>query len=166
MEICLSLGSNLGNRLNNLRRARRLIGAVPGVKLLASSAVYETEPVGVAREFQRKLFLNAVLVIEYPAPVGLLSKLRSIESAMGRVKNHPRNEPREIDIDVICAETLRVRQRDLVVPHPRWAQRRFVVRPLADVRPRLRVPGRRRTVAQILSSLPDTPKVVLFTRKW
>ena len=166
MEICLSLGSNLGNRLRNLRTARRLIGAIPGVKLLASSAVYETEPIGVAPEFQRKLFLNAVLVIEYPDPAGLSPKLRAIEAAMGRAKNHVLNGPREMDIDVICAGKLKIRRKDLVVPHPRWAGRRFVVGPLADVRPRLRVPSRRRTVAQILCALPKTPKVILFMRRW
>lgn len=166
MEICLSLGGNLGNRLGNLRRARALIGAITGVDVIAFSPVYETEPVGVPPKFPKKLFLNAILLIECASLDKLIAQLQAVEVAMGRAKKRIRNEPRTIDIDIIYAGKRHVKTGDLIVPHPRWAERRFVVRPLADVRPGLTVPGQCRTVAEILSSLREPPKVVLFKRKW
>jgi 2-amino-4-hydroxy-6-hydroxymethyldihydropteridine diphosphokinase len=166
MEICLSLGSNIGDRLRNLRRARRRICAIPGVGVVASSAVYETEPVGVPREFRKRSFLNAVLLIECASSSKLASQLQAVEAIMGRPRSRVRNEPRTIDIDIIYAGRRCVRTRNLIVPHPRWSERRFVVRPLADVRSDLMVVGQRRTVAEILCSLRERPKVVLFKRKW
>jgi 2-amino-4-hydroxy-6-hydroxymethyldihydropteridine diphosphokinase len=166
MEICLSLGSNVGNRLANLRRARELIGGLSGVKPIAFSAIYETEPIGVPAQFRKKFFLNAILLIECANSDTLIVQLQTLEIAMGRGANRVPNEPRPIDIDIVYAGRRCIRTGNLIVPHPRWAERRFVVRPLADVRPDLVVPGERRTVAEILSALPKVPKVVLFRRKW
>ena len=167
IEICLSLGSNLGDRLEHLSEAKRRIAALPGVALLAQSAVYETEPVGVAPQYRHLRFLNAVIVIQSRRqPVELLREFRAFELQMGRAHGAPRNAPRPIDIDIIYAGTLTVAEPELVIPHPRWAERSFVVKPLAELRPKLRIPGTARTVRELLFSLPNAEKMVPFCRAW
>jgi 2-amino-4-hydroxy-6-hydroxymethyldihydropteridine diphosphokinase len=168
MEVGLSLGSNLGDRLVHLARARQAIARLPGVDLLASSPVYETEPVGVRPRFRHLAFLNAVVVVESAlAPQRLLDELHAIEADLGRARaGGDRNAPRPIDIDVLYAGAERIVTPDLTVPHPRWAERRFVVQPLADVRPDRVLPGEARPVRAVLLSLPDEPKVILFKREW
>jgi 2-amino-4-hydroxy-6-hydroxymethyldihydropteridine diphosphokinase len=167
MEFGLSVGSNLGDRLANLQQARTRLASVPGVRLLAQSPVYETEPVGVDPEDQDKAFLNAILILETDLPPrDLAARLLAIEAGMGRRRDAQRNAPRVIDIDLIYAGSLTIRTPDLSVPHPRWASRRFVVQLLADVRPDLMLPGERRTVRQVLQSLPEVPTVALFAADW
>ena len=167
MEVGLSLGSNISSRLGNLSEAKRRILAHEGVKLLASSPVYETEPVGVKPEYEHLSFLNAVLVIDSPRAVqDCLTQLRAIEIDMGRHRSLDRFAPRAIDIDILYAGTERIESGGLVLPHPRWAERLFVVVPLADVRPQLVLPGCDRTVAEVLKDLPRDKSVTLLTRDW
>ncbi|MBA4386539.1 MAG: 2-amino-4-hydroxy-6-hydroxymethyldihydropteridine diphosphokinase [Verrucomicrobia bacterium] len=183
IEVGLSLGSNLGDRLANLRRARSAISKLAGTRIDAVSPVYETEPVGVPSKFKSLAFLNVVLVIHCPLGIDdFHALLRQIEEAIGRVESDTRNTPRVIDIDIIyafgladslphltwiCESAARQGNRyGLNIPHPRWAQRRFVVQPLADVRPDLKITGHRRTVAEVLHSLPAKPAVALFSKVW
>jgi 2-amino-4-hydroxy-6-hydroxymethyldihydropteridine diphosphokinase len=167
MEIGLSLGSNLGDRLRNLAQARDLIHTIGDVDIIASSPVYETDPVDVAPEYAKQSFLNAMLIASSCLDVNsLLDKLLSIENEMGRELTRIRNSPRSVDIDIIFTGDLVIKRDGGGVPHPRWAQRRFVVQPLADLRPDLRIPGANRTVREVLLALPVTPKVVLFTSQW
>lgn len=167
MEIGLSLGSNLGDRLNNLLKARVKILSIPGVELSAASPVYETEPVDVLPEYKQLPFLNAVMIIlTEVAPETLLGGLRSIEVIMGRNPGGRKNSPRPIDIDMIYAGNIVTRCKDLEIPHPRWMRRRFVVQPLCDVRPALMIPGENRAVSEVLLALPEAPKVVLYAAKW
>jgi len=168
MEIGISLGSNMGDRLANLREARERISRLPGVRLTAVSPVYETEPVGVSPAYRHLRFLNAVVVAESEIePARLLSLFRRIEEDMGRKRGADRNEPRPIDIDIIYADSLVERDGgDLNLPHPRWAERRFVVAPLADARPDLVLPGQTMSVKDILLTLPERPAVVLFSSEW
>lgn len=166
-EFGISLGANLGRRLRNLRTARRRLEQIEGLRVRACSPVYETEPLGVPPAHRRRRFLNAVIVAEGPlSPNRLLAELRRIEREMGRPARRPKNAPRTIDLDLLYAGGLRLRSRRLTLPHPRWADRRFVVRPLADVRPDLKLPGRDMTVRQALLPLPKNPKVVLLSRRW
>lgn len=167
IEIGLSLGSNLGDRLENLRAARAALGALPGVEVVAASPVYETEPVDVGPRYRDLPFLNAVLIVRSGlAPRGLAAEVHAVEAAQGRQRGDDRNAPRPIDIDLVYAGELRIQTPELVLPHPRWASRRFVVEPLAAVRPALRLPGEDRTVLEVLSSLPKTPNVVVFAATW
>ncbi len=167
MEIGISLGSNLGDRLACLRTARERIGHLSGVTITACSCVYETEPVDVPAVYGRMSFLNAVVVVETNVDLAsLLEMFRDIEEDMGRRRGPDRNAPRPIDIDIIFAGTSVVKEEGLVVPHPRWAERKFVVAPLADVRPHLVLPGQDRSVKEILSTLPEHPAVVLFSKEW
>ena len=167
MEIGLSLGSNLGDRLENLKQSRKSIFAVPGLSVVASSAVYETDPVDVSPEYAGMPFLNAVLVISTDVDTEtLLDCFISIEKKMGRRRGNDRNSPRPIDIDIIYAGAIPVKTAKTEIPHPRWAQRRFVVQLLCDLRPDLRLPGESRTVREVLLALPPTPKVILFGEQW
>lgn len=154
MEIGFSLGSNLGDRIAHLRTAKRHLLDVPGTRWLAQSRLFETEPVGVQPAYADLKFINAVLIVDTPHTAEYwLSKLHAIEHAMGRQRGADRNAPRAIDVDILFAGTDCIDSGGLVVPHPRWAQRRFVVAPLAEVRPDLILPGAGQTVAAILADL-------------
>jgi 2-amino-4-hydroxy-6-hydroxymethyldihydropteridine diphosphokinase len=167
IEVCLSLGSNLGDRAANLAAARKSISSLPGVTETAASSLYETEPVGMDPSYAEMLFINAALVIEAGADVaGLAAKLRAIEAGMGRQSAPGPNLPRRIDIDVICAGSFAIETPALTVPHPRWQSRRFVVEPLAEIRPRLVIPGADRTVLEILRRMPERPAVRRFAAAW
>lgn len=162
MEIGLSLGGNLGDRLALLREATRRIAALPGLRLLAIAPVYETEPVGVRPEHAHLAYLNTVLIVEAPDALdlqALADALHAIEWDLGRRRTEDRNAPRPIDIDVLYAGAVTRADGILDLPHPRWARRRFVVQPLADIRPALRLPGESRTVAEILAALPSSESV-------
>jgi 2-amino-4-hydroxy-6-hydroxymethyldihydropteridine diphosphokinase len=167
MEAALSLGSNLGNRMENLRRARAGIGKVPGVRLLASSSVYETDPVDVAAEHRDRKFLNAAVLVETElTPEALAGRLQALETALGRRRCADRNAPRVVDIDLLYVGAERRERPELRLPHPRWTERRFVVQPLADVAPDRVLPGETRTVREILAGLPAVPAVRLHSRDW
>lgn len=167
MEIGLSLGSNLGDRLKNLRDARHLITTLPGVASAAQSSVYETEPVGVQPQYREMKFLNAVLIVEGARTAREWAHdLRRVEAELGRERGLDRYAPRTIDVDILYINGLRVDEAGLVIPHPRWAERRFVVQPLADVRPDLVLPGSAASVAQVLAGLPAKEAVTLFAKDW
>jgi 2-amino-4-hydroxy-6-hydroxymethyldihydropteridine diphosphokinase len=155
MEIGLSLGSNLDQRLEHLREATRLVALLPGTHLLAKAPVYETEPVDVKEEFRHLEYLNTVIIIESTLPLDAFSDaIHKIEADMGRVRTEDRNAPRIIDIDILYAGNIERRDGILDLPHPKWAHRRFVIQPLADVRPFLHLPGEPRPVSELLKSLP------------
>lgn len=167
MELAFSLGSNLGDRLPLLSEAKRRLLSVPGTTLLAQSPVYETEPVGVKPEYRHLAFLNAVVVVESVLrPDRWIDEVGRIERDMGRVRTADRYAPRELDVDLLYAGDVRSGEQRLTVPHPRMAQRRFVLQPLADVRPDLVLPGHGRSVRDLLAELPPGEDVRLFARAW
>jgi len=167
IEVCLSLGSNLGDRAANLAAARKNISSLPGVRETAASSLYETEPVGMDPVHAGMLFINAALVIEAGADIaGLAAGLRSVEAEIGRKAAPASNLPRPIDIDVICAGGLVIQTPELTIPHPRWQARRFVVEPLAEIRPRLVIPGADRAVLDILRRMPARPAVRRLADGW
>ncbi len=163
MECGLSLGTNLGDRLGNVAEAAQRLSALEGMTLTARSHLYETEPVDVKAIYREMAYLNAVLVIEWRGDLAALSRaVHGVEAVMGRVRGVDRNAPRPIDIDILYADDVMIDDDDLTLPHPRWSERRFVVQPLADVRPALCIPGQNRTVAEILAGMPATPTVHRF----
>lgn len=167
MELGLSLGSNLGDRLGYLQAARDAVSNLVGVRVAAQSPVYETEPVDVRPEYADLAYLNAVLILETERPVADVHReLARIEADHGRVRRGDRFAPRTMDIDVLYAGDLVSDSGKLTLPHPRWASRRFVVQPLADVRPDLVVAGMTRPVRDCLRQLPDVPRVTLFAMEW
>jgi len=165
MEIGLGLGSNLNQRLENLREATRRVSHLPGTRVVAKAPIYETEPVDVKPEYIPLDYLNTVIIIESSMELSALSDaIHTIEADMGRVRTGDRNAPRTIDIDILYADTIQQTTGTLDLPHPRWTQRRFVVQPLADVRPFLRLPGETRVVSDILKNLPTSPLDVKLFR--
>ena len=167
-ESGFSLGSNLNDRIAHLRAARDALAALPDVRLVAQSAIYETEPVGVRPEYRHLKFLNAVVILEASMdPHAWLREIGRIETALGRVRTADRFAPRTVDIDLLYCGRAHVGDGAAVVPHPRWAERRFVVRPLADVRPDLCLPGLQRTVSGVLEGLKDPAgDLRLFATDW
>ena len=167
METALCLGSNTGDRLRYLQQARDALIAVDGVCMIAQSPVYETDPVGVRDEYASLAFLNAVLILDSSLTTNRLAEtMHTIEDRLGRVRSEDRYAPRTIDIDMLYAADTRSDDPRLLLPHPRWDTRRFVVQPLADVRPDLVVPDQHRTVREILKALPPSPAARLFTSEW
>lgn len=166
MRAGIALGSNLGDRLENLRAARSAVAAIPGVgPQIASSAIYETEPVDCAPGTPG--FLNAVINVEYEGhPIALLDALQEIEASMGRAKKRPRNAPRQIDLDVLYAGNIVLNNEELIIPHPRLHTRRFVLQPLADLDDALLLPGHVKTIRELLATVDDPTAVVKVNQSW
>lgn len=167
MEIGFCLGSNEGDRLRWLCRAKTNLLLDSHVKFVDQSSIYETEPVGVREEHLSKKFLNAVLIVESPYTAAeWLGRIHQIEAALARVRTEDRNAPRTIDIDILFSGDEIVDSDLLQVPHPRWTERRFVAEPLAEVRPDLVLPGSDVSVREVRDQLAGTDDVRLFAQRW
>jgi 2-amino-4-hydroxy-6-hydroxymethyldihydropteridine diphosphokinase len=166
MRTGVALGSNIGDRLENLRAARKTIFDLPNIKPpILSSAVYETEPVGC--EPGAGKFLNAVVEFEYEGdPPRLLEQLIQIEEALGRKRDHPQNVSRTIDIDLLYCGDLQINDERLQLPHPRLQLRTFVLRPLADIRPELVLLGEKKTIRELLAEVEQSGGVVRYADTW
>jgi 2-amino-4-hydroxy-6-hydroxymethyldihydropteridine diphosphokinase len=166
LTVGLGVGSNVGDRLAHFRRAHAAVRAIPGVTGPGrASHLYETEPVGA--EAGAGAFLNAVLEVDYDGtPHSLLGELQAIEAAMGRPSKRPRNASRIIDLDLLYAGNLVLRNDEVVIPHPRLHRRRFVLAPLAEIRPTLRLPGYEQTIAEMLAALDDPAEVIQLDQEW
>jgi 2-amino-4-hydroxy-6-hydroxymethyldihydropteridine diphosphokinase len=157
-RIYLSLGSNLGDRSANLEQA---IEALPGagIKILRRSSTYETEPVDF---LEQPWFLNCVMEGKTNLPPrALLGKLQGIEQQLGSRKLVPRG-PRIIDLDVLFYGSQVIREPGIEIPHPRLAQRRFVLVPLVEIAPQLRHPLMGKTADELLAETPDRSVVRIW----
>lgn len=153
-RVGIALGSNLGDRLENLRRARDLLASVSTEPLL-DAPVYLTEPVNCPPGSPD--FLNTVVEISYDgSPEELLERTQEFQRLLGRTESPVRNAPRVIDIDLLYFGAEIVTTGTLELPHPRITMRQFVLRPLADIRPELVLPGSALTVSQHLDLLEES----------
>ena len=153
----LGLGSNLGDRRAHLVDA---VAALPahGVRVLASSSVYETEPVGLVLD--QRDFFNACLRVESVyRPEELLAACKETERELGRPPGGVRHGPRVIDVDVLLLDQLEYESDKLVLPHPQLVERRFVLVPLLELDPELTLPGSGRALADALAALPPGQEV-------
>jgi 2-amino-4-hydroxy-6-hydroxymethyldihydropteridine diphosphokinase len=166
MRACVAVGSNLGERLANLRNARRDIAALRGVlPPMRSSAIYETEPIGCEKGAAR--FLNAAIEFGYAGEAQeLLCSLVAIEKLLGRPVTHARNVSRTIDLDLLYFGELEIESAELQLPHPRITEREFVLRPLADIRPDLVLPRQTEPVGALLLRLTNAGVVVRIALEW
>ena len=138
----VGLGSNVGDRLANLRSARDRLAreARRGASRVRSSSVYETEPVGSIPD--QRDFLTACVAVEVALdPEPLLDRLKAIERELGRRLGGPRQGPRVIDLDLLLLDGVEHRDPRLTLPHPEIERRRFVLLPLLELEPNLRLPG-------------------------
>jgi 2-amino-4-hydroxy-6-hydroxymethyldihydropteridine diphosphokinase len=166
MRTAVALGSNLGGRLENLHAARDAILQLSNVSPpIVSSPVYETEAIDC--EAGAGKFLNAVVEFEYQSdPEALLDQLIGIEEALGRKRDHPRNISRIIDIDLLYCGDQQIDNGQLQLPHPRIYSRKFVLKPLADIRPHLVLPDEKKTVSELLTTFDESRDVVRFLGGW
>lgn len=134
----LSLGSNLGARLDNLETAIEKIRKDPKIEIVAESQIYETSPVEYRDQPD---FFNLILEIETKhKPIALLDRCLGIESEMGRQRTVDQG-PRNIDIDILLYDKKTIDEPRLQIPHPRLTKRAFVLVPLTDLRPQLSLPS-------------------------
>lgn len=157
-KVYVALGSNVGDRDENLRRAIELLGTA-GVKVRKISSIYETAPVDF---LEQAWFLNSVLETETElSAVALLRAMRAVESAMGSKKAFAKG-PRLIDLDILLYGEQTIDTAELQVPHPRMLERKFVLVPLVEIAPELRHPSWNGTAKEMLALTRDTSEVRKF----
>lgn len=158
----VGLGSNIGDRAGFLGNALELL-SYEHVTVVAVSSLYETAPVGGPPQ---EFFLNACAsILTTHGPAGLLQKLLAVENKLGRVRRK-RWGPRTVDLDLLLYGEVIMRTPLLELPHPRLAERDFVMIPLAEIAPGVFVPGRDKTVAGLLAERPSTTGVSLYRKNW
>ena len=157
--VYLLLGSNLGDREENLSKAIALLKSAGEIKTLSS--VYETSPWGFNHPVP---FLNRVILLWTSLnPTGLLKKIIKIENELGRLRA-PSNgyEARTIDVDILFFGNNTYISKNLIIPHPKMAERKFTLTPLAEIAPDLIHPVLNKKVSQLFASCRDLGKVTLF----
>jgi len=155
MRTGIALGSNIEPRMDHLHEAGKFLDALhEGTEPLRASGIYETAPLDCP--VGSGDFYNTVIEIDSSlAPLDLLKKLQAFEHELGRPDERPRNSPRPIDLDILYMGALQIREDRLVIPHPAISSRRFVLEPLAEIRPELQLPGYPSDTKTLLAALAE-----------
>lgn len=152
----IGLGSNIGDKTGNLKRAIEELGKVSGSEVLAVSSFYKTEPVGGV---EQDWFINAVAKIETGlSPRELLKALLDIERNLGRIRD-TKWGPRIIDLDILLYDDLVIEEEGLAVPHPYLHERGFALAPLAEIAPAYVHPRLKKSISELLSVLKGSKKI-------
>jgi 2-amino-4-hydroxy-6-hydroxymethyldihydropteridine diphosphokinase len=156
-QIYVAMGSNLGDRDAHLAAGLAALRATPGIEVVAVSPLYETDPVGPAPQGP---YLNGAIELATTLiPDALLKRLLEIEISQGRTRGPDRNAPRTLDLDLLLYGNRKLAGPDLEVPHPRLAERPFVLEPLCDLAPDLIHPTLGETVEVLARRVRDTEAV-------
>jgi len=153
----IGLGSNLGRKKANIRRAVKLLSKKKDIKILKVSSLYETEPVGYVKQ---DWFVNTCLKAETNlSPRQLLNTLKDIEKQLKKKKKFIRWGPRTVDLDILLYDNLRLKTKDLVIPHPEMHKRAFILIPLIELEPNLVHPKKRKSILELLANLKRNKEV-------
>lgn len=167
IRVGIALGSNLGDRVANIIRARDLLYQLAAENSASIQApLYGSEPMNCPEGSPD--FLNTVIEIAYTGqPDDLLKQTQKIEASLGRESVYPKNAPRVIDIDILYFGEITYHDAHLSIPHPELTRRRFVMEPLAKIRPELILPGDVNTISEHLHQLDSgEPPLTLVASQW
>ncbi len=156
--VYISVGSNMGRKLENCRQGIAKLTRCPDFTLTGQSQFYRTEPV----DFEdQDWFVNAVFTIRTQmTPIALLTQLQAIQQVAGRKESSVRFGPRVLDLDILLFDDLVVSSKNLIIPHPRMHKRRFVLRPICDIDPYLVHPTLKKEMRELLTLLDDNEQPV------
>lgn len=163
-RVFLALGANLGNSLNTIYQALEAIQALPSLDSFKHSQLYQTSPVS---SIPQNDFINAVCSFETDlSPQILLKFLQEIESSLGKVKK-VKDAPRMIDIDILFFGDEFLQESNLIIPHPHWQERLFVLQPLSDLVDFLKIPHSKKethlvSIDEIIQTFPNLNKETVF----
>ncbi|MGI8352890.1 2-amino-4-hydroxy-6-hydroxymethyldihydropteridine diphosphokinase [Niallia circulans] len=161
-KVYLSLGSNIGDRLEYIREAVQMLHNQEEIKVVNISSVYETDPVGYE---EQALFLNIVIQVETSLnPFSLLEQCQKIESELGR-KRIIRWGPRTIDLDILLYNQENIVSEKLIIPHPRIEERAFVLVPLIEIAPDIKLPNKPILLKESLQLLRDREGVRVWKQQ-
>ena len=151
MIVFLSLGSNVGNRLDNFKKVYSIIEEQGKNSIISKSRVYETSPM---ENLNQKYFLNQVIKLKTKLnPLDLLNFIKSIEIEMGRINKGKRYMPRIIDIDILSYGNINIDTDKLSIPHPKIQSRKFILKPWTDIAPNYILSNSKSTIKELLDSL-------------
>ena len=158
-QVYIGVGSNVGNKKENFLEALSRVAKLPGTKIVKESSLYESEPIGDAKEW----YVNGAIEIETKfKPDMLLKKFKNIERAMGRKKVKKRWGARIIDLDILLYDTAIVKKKNLRIPHTEMSSRKFVLLPLGEIAPQVIHPELGVTISELLIKVKDTKKIHLY----
>lgn len=161
-RVFLGIGSNIGDRLKHLQSAVEFIERIPKTEIINTSSVFETEPVGFKAQ---AFFYNAVLEIRTELDImQLFKRLKKIEEKIGRVETFQWG-PREIDIDILYYGNSVTVTAEVIVPHPRNSERRFVLEPMNEIAPDFIDPLRKSSIRHLLEDCGRHEEVILANHK-
>ena len=158
-QVYVGIGSNVGNKKENFLEAIDRLIKLPDTRVIKESSLYESEPLGDAKEW----YVNGAIEIETKfKPDMLLKKFKNIERAMGRKKVKKRWGARIIDLDILLYDSAVVKKKNLHIPHPEMASRKFVLIPLSEIAPQVIHPELGVTISELLINVKDEKKIHLY----
>ena len=163
-NVFLSIGSNKGNRLDNIKKSIILINRNSEIQIIDKSKVYETQPM---YNINQDYFLNMVILIKTSLnPKMLLQSTQYIENSLGRINiDKERNQPREIDIDILTYSNKNIITNTLIIPHPKIEERAFVLKPWTDIDPDYKLSNKKISISNLLSEISLNSNSVKYYTK-